>query len=100
MSQTIRVTPSTRFIYDSLDPSLQDELRGHAAAIAASPSETLRRTTPPLEPAGLWAYSYTSRVAPGLNVVLYIDGLADDPPELVLVDIAHSMSDPEPEDVE
>jgi hypothetical protein len=94
MSRMIRVTSNARSAYAVLETLLQEEVREHAARIADDPASWLRRSGLPGEPMGMWACDIESRVVPGLRVVLLIDGLALDPPNLVLVDVQQHMNDP------
>jgi hypothetical protein len=94
MGPTIRVTPAARSVYALLEPALQEELRERMAAVVDDPVNSLRRTNPFNEPAGMWAHEYESRIVDGLQVILFIAGLDDDPPQLVLTRIAHFMAGP------
>jgi hypothetical protein len=91
MGRTIRVTAKAREAYSALDPSLQEELREHAAIIVDAPAEHVRRSQPPAEPPGLWVYEYDSRVVESLRVILLLSGLEEGAAELTLVGIAHIM---------
>lgn len=95
MDQSIHVAAKARRVIESLDAGLREELLEHAASLAESPLTSLRRSRPPAEPAGVWAYDYESSIVDRLRFVLFLDGLDNDPPKLMLLNIFHSISEPE-----
>ena len=93
MPRKIRVTTNARETYAALEAMQQEEVREYAARIADEPATWLRRSGLPGEPMEIWACDFASTVDPGLRIILLIDGLELDPPNLVLVDILRFSND-------
>lgn len=81
--------------YRALDTSLQIEVIEQVAALAESPAEYLRCYRPLGSRAGLYTHSFGSAVVAGLTISLLFGGFDEPPQRLVLVEIGHSIRDPD-----